>query len=95
MFLEGNYDMEKQHADLHLFWHYSKEAPKGVRIFCVPLGVILKVVFRPEHSKELYMTKLLKIPKIKDDDKNSSYYRVHLKGDINHNKTTLKLHEIR
>ena len=95
MLLEGNYDMEKQYADLQLFWHYSKDAPKGVRIFGIPLSLILKVVFRAEHSKELYKAKLMQIPKIKDNDKNSNYYRVHLKGDINHNKTTLKLHEIR
>lgn len=95
MFLEGNYEMEKQFADLHLFWHYSKEAPKGVRIFGVPLNLILKVVFRPEHSKELYQTKLSKIPKINANDENSNYYRIHLKGNINNNKTTLKLKEIR
>ncbi len=95
MYLEGNYDMEKQFADLQLFWHYSKEAPKGIRIFGVPLNFILKVVFRPEKTKELYQTKLSKIPKINADEKNSSYYRIQLKGDINNNKTNLKLKEIR
>ena len=95
MYLEGNYEMEKQYADLHLFWHYSKEAPKGIRIFYVPLSLILKVVFRPEHSKELYKSQLSQIPCIKDDDKNSRYYRIHLKGDINHGKTNLELKEIR
>ena len=95
MFLEGNYEMEKQYADLQLFWHYSKEAPKGVRIFGVPLSLILKVVFRPEHSKELYESKLQQIPKIKYDDKNSNYYRIHLKGDINNNKTSVVLKEIK
>ena len=29
------------------------------------------------------------------DDKNSNYYRIHLSGDINNNKTNLKLKEIR
>lgn len=95
MFLEGSYEMEKQYADLQLFWHYSKEAPKGVRIFGIPFSFILKVVFRPEHSKELYESKLQQIPKIKDNDKNSNYYRIHLSGDINHNKTSLELREIK
>ena len=95
IFLEGNYEMEKQYADLQLFWHYSKEAPKGIRIFGIPLSMILKVAFRPEHSKKLYESKLQQIPKIKDNDKNSNYYRIHLKGDINNNKTTLELKEIR
>ncbi len=95
MYLEGNYEMEKQFADLQLFWHYSKEAPKGIKIFGIPLKLILRVVFRPEYSRELYQTKLSKIPKIKADEKNSIYYRIHLKGDINNNKTSLQLKEIR
>ena len=95
MFLEGNYEMEKQYADLQLFWHYSKDAPKGIRVFGIPVSLILKVVFRPEYSKELYKQKLSNIPKIKADDKNSIYYRIHLSGDINNNKTNLELKEIR
>jgi len=95
MYLEGNYEMEKQLADLQMFWHYSKKAPKGVRVFGIPLSLILKVVFRPEHSKELYKAKLQQIPKINDNDKNSNYYRIHLKGDVNNNKTNLILKEIK
>ena len=95
MLLEGSYEMEKQYADLQLFWIYSKEAPKGIRIFGIPLSLILKVVFRPEHSRQLYETTLQQIPKIKDDSKNSNYYRIRLKGDINKNKTSLELKEIR
>ncbi|MCR5261432.1 MAG: hypothetical protein K6C94_06295 [Candidatus Gastranaerophilales bacterium] len=95
MFLEGSYEMEKQYADLQLFWHYSKEAPKGIRIFGIPLNLILKVIFRPENSKEIYKSQLAKIPAISADEKNSRYYRIMLKGDINNNKTTLELKEIR
>ena len=95
IYLEGNYEMEKQYADLQLFWHYSKEAPKGVRIFHVPLNFILKVAFRPENSKELYKAKLQQIPKIKDNDKNSNYYRIQVKGDLNNNKIDMILKEIR
>lgn len=95
MFLEGSYEMEKQYADLQLFWKYSKEAPKGIRIFSIPLSLILKVVFRPEKSKGIYKSQLSKIPKINADEKNTSYYRVHLNGDINNNKINLILKEIR
>ena len=95
MLLEGSYEMEKQYADLQLFWHYSKEAPKGIRIFGIPVSLILKVVFRPEYSKELYKSKLSEIPQISADEKNSIYYRIQLKGDINNNKTSLMLKEIR
>lgn len=93
--IEGNYDMEKQYADLQLFWHYSKEAPKGIRIFGIPLRLILKIAFRPEKTKEKYLSKLSKIPKINADEKNSSYYRVHLCGDINNNKVNLILKEVK
>ena len=95
MYLEGDYEMEKQLADLQLFWKYSKEAPKGIKIFSVPLSLILRVVFRPEYTKELYKSQLSKVPDIKSDEKNTSYYRIRLDGDINNNKINLKLKEIR
>ena len=95
MYLQGNYEMEKQLADLQLFWKYSKEAPKGIRIFCVPLSLILKVVFRPEHTKEIYKSELARIPAINSDEKNTKYYRIYLNGDINNNKINLTLKEIR
>ena len=95
MLLEGSYEMEKQYADLQLFWHYSKEAPKGIRVFGIPVSLILKVVFRPEHTKEQYKSKLSEIPQINTDEKNSIYYRIQLKGDINNNKTNITLKEIR
>ena len=95
MYLEGNYEMEKQLADLQLFWKYSKDAPKGIRIFGIPLNLILKIVFRPENSKEIYKSQISKIPNINSDEKNTNYYRVHLSGDINKNKTKLILKEIR
>ena len=95
IFIEGSYEMEKQYADFQIFWHYSKDAPKGVRIFGIPFSLILKVVFRPEHSKKLYESKLQKIPEIKDNDKNSNYYRIKVNGDINNNNVNLELKEIR
>jgi uncharacterized pyridoxamine 5'-phosphate oxidase family protein len=95
MYLKGNYEMEKQIADLQLFWKYSKESPKGIRIFHIPLSFILKVVFRPEKTKEVYRSQLSKIPKIQTDEQHSNYYRVHLNGDINNNKVNLILKEIR
>lgn len=95
MYLEGNYEIEKQLADLQLFWHYSKEASKGVRIFGIPFSLILKVAFRPENSKSLYQTKLSKIPNINVTKKNSIYYRIQLNGNINNGKVNLKLKEIR
>ena len=95
MYLEGNYEMEKQYADLQLFWKYSKESPKGIRIFCVPLSLILKVVFRPEHSMEMYKNQFAKVPAINVSEKRTNFYRVHLNGDINNNKVNIILKEIK
>ena len=95
MYLEGNYEMEKQYADLQLFWKYSKESPKGIRIFCVPLSLILKVVFRPEHSMEMYKKQFAKVPAINVSEKRTNFYRVHLNGNINNNKVNIILKEIR
>ena len=95
MYLKGSYEMEKQLADLQLFWKYDKDASKGIRIFGIPVSLILKVVFRPEHSKEIYKSDFSKVPNISSGEKNTAYYRVHLDGDINNNKINLKLKEIR
>ena len=95
MFLKGSYEIEKQYADLQLFWKYSKEAPKGIKIFGIPFSLILKVAFSPEYSKEKYQNELSKVPAIKADKKNTSCYRIQLNGDINNNKIDLKLKEIR
>jgi len=95
MFLEGNYEMKKQYADLQLFWKYNKEIQKNIKIFGIPFSLILKIAFRPENSKEIYKSELSKVPEIKADENNTSYYRVKLKGDINNNKFDLILREIK
>lgn len=95
VYLEGSYEMEKQLADLQLFWKYSKEAPKGIRIFSIPLSLILRVVFRPEHSMDMYQSQFAKVPAINSDKSRTNYYRIELKGDINNNKVNLSLKEIK
>ena len=94
-FLEGKYEIKKQYADLELFWKYSKNSPKGVKIFYVPLSFILKVVFRPENSKDIYKSKFSKVPEINVDEKNTSFYRIKLNGDINNNKIDVVLKEVK
>ncbi|MBR1424750.1 hypothetical protein IJ579_04225 [bacterium] len=95
VYLEGNYEMEKQLADLQLFWKYSKDAPKGIRIFHVPLSLILKVVFRPEKSKDTYQSKFAKVPAIISDERHTNYYRIQLNGDINNGKVNFTLKEVK
>ena len=95
MYLEGNYEMEKQLAELQLFWKYSKDAPKGVRIFHVPLSFILKVIFRPEKTRDMYRSEFAKVPAINAEENNTNYYRIHLRGDINNNKVNIILREVK
>jgi hypothetical protein len=95
LFLEGEYEIKKQYANLHLFGKYNKEAPKGVKIFFVPLNWILNVAIRPENSMETYKAKLSKIPKINTEDKNTKYFRVQLNGNINTDKADIIIKGIR
>ena len=95
VYIEGCYEMEKQYADLQLFWKYSKDAPKGIRIFGIPLSLILKVVFRPEHSMDMYKSQFEKVPEINSDKSRTNYYRIYLNGDINNGKVNLKLKEVK
>ena len=94
-FIEGDYEMEKQYADLHLFCRYSKFASKGVRIFSIPISWLLKVVFRPEKSRERYQSQISNIPKIEVSEKDTSFYRIQLTGDINNSNVNLVLKEIK
>ena len=95
MYLAGNYEMEKQVANLQLFWKYNKKASKGIRIFGIPLSLILKVVFRPERSMDIYKNEFAKVPEINADKRNINFYRIHLDGNINNNKVNLILKEVK
>ena len=94
-FIEGDYEMEKQYANLQLFCRNSKDSSKGVRIFSIPVSWILKVLFRPEKTKEIYKNEIAKIPEIEVDDKHTSFYRIQLNGDINNNNVNLILKEMK
>ena len=83
MLITGEYEMKRQHAMMHLFGKYNKEAPKGVKIFFVPLNFILKVVFRPENSMNIYRNELKQIPPIETEKANEKYFRVKLEGNLN------------
>ncbi len=83
MLITGEYEMKRQHAMMHLFGKYNKEAPKGIKIFFVPLNFILKVVFRPENSMNIYRNELKQIPPIETEKANEKYFRVKLEGNLN------------
>ncbi len=83
LFITGEYEIRRQHAKMRLFGKYNKEAPKGVKILFVPLNLILKVVFRPENSMNIYSNELKQIPPIETEKANEKYFRVKLEGNLN------------
>lgn len=91
MLITGEYEMKRQHAMMHLFGKYNKEAPKGVKIFFVPLNFILKVVFRPENSMNIYRNELKQIPPIETEKANEKYFRVKLEGNLNKDKVDVEI----
>lgn len=91
LFINGQYDIDKQFADVSLFGKYNKEAPKGVKILFVPLEIILKVIFRPENSYEKYKKEIAQIPMLKTCEANQKLFRVKLKGDLSKDKVDVQI----
>ncbi len=95
LYIEGDYNIEQQEANLQLFGKYNKIAPKGIKVLFIPLDWILKFAFRPEESKDVYQQKLDKIPSInakKDEEQN---FRVKVDGNINENDISVELKAIK
>lgn len=95
LFIEGDYDIEQEFADLSLYGKYNKEAPKGIKILFIPLNWILNIVFRPESTMDLYKDKLDKIPSIESDASKNAYFRVKLSGDLNNGNIDVELKGIK
>lgn len=95
MLITGEYEIKRQHAKMHLFGKYNEEAPKGVKILFVPLNFILKVVFRPENSMDIYRNELRQIPAIEAEQENEKYFRVKLNGNLNKDKVDVEIKGIK
>ena len=83
LYINGNYNMLLQDAEMNIYGKYDQEAPKGIRILFVPLNWILKLVLRPEESMEIYQKELAKIPPIETKQGSCRYFRVKIKGNLN------------
>lgn len=94
LLIEGDYNIDSQNADLKLWGKYNKKAQRGVKILFVPLSFIVKIVFRPEHTKQLYQNKLDKVPPIVSEPQDEQDFRVKLKGNINTNNVQVELKSI-
>ncbi len=95
LYIEGDYNIEQQDANLQLFGKYNKIAPKGVKVLFIPLDWILKFAFRPEESKEFYHQKLDKIPSINANIDEEQNFRVKVDGNINTNNINVELKAIK
>ena len=91
LMITGDYNIKEQYARAHIFGKYNDEAPKGVKIFFVPLNFILKVVFRPENSIDIYKNELRQIPPIEAKQENEKYFRVQLNGNLNKDKVDVEI----
>ena len=97
LYIEGDYNIETECGDINIFGKRNKTEAKKIRIFKIPINLIYKVVFRPEHSAEYYSDKVTLIPdiptKITDD---IAIFRVNVKGNFNKKeKLNITLKDIR
>ena len=95
LFIEGEYEIKKQYADLNLYGKYNKEVPKGVRVVFIPLNWILNIILKPEESKDFYAPKLNQIPSINAPKENEKYFRVRMQGNLNQDSIDVEMKSIR
>lgn len=94
LFVEGDYNMSSQYADVNLFGKYNNSQISRVKILFVPLSWLVKIVFRPEKSMNKYKEKLNNVPKIEADKKEQKAFRVKVQGDLNNNDVKVELKSI-
>jgi hypothetical protein len=94
LYIEGEYNVETEYGEIDIFGQRNKTLAKKIRIFKIPLNLIYKVVFKPEHSIIMYEDKVKMIPEIKAGIGDEiSTFRVSIQGNPNKSdklKVTLK-----
>ena len=91
MFIEGNYNIATESGILKIWGRRNKTQAKGVKIFKIPINLIYRVVFKPEHSVKQYEDKIKLIPEIKASITDEiKLFRVYVSGYFNQ-KSTLKV----
>lgn len=87
MFVEGNYNIESGWACLCVWGRHNKTAERKIKIFKIPLSFLYKIFFRVEHTKNLYVDEISKIPPIKIGKAEiESLFRVFVEGDLSSGK---------
>ena len=96
LFIEGDYNIDSEHADFCIWGRHNKTEEKKIRIFKIPLTLIYRVVFRIEKTKDMYKAKLAQIPPIKIKPMDiESVFKVSVCGNLNERNVKVQLKDIR
>ena len=84
MFIEGDYDINEEYGTINIWGRRNKSDAKGIKIFKIPLNLIYKFVFKPEHTKGIYKDKIKLIPDIKNEfGDDIAIFRIFAQGKPN------------
>ena len=84
MFIEGDYNIENQCGKLNLWGKRNRTKTKSLRILKIPINIIYRIVFRPEHTHNQYADKIKLIPPVKSSIADDiDIFHVYACGDLN------------
>jgi len=95
MFIEGDYNIDSEIGKLSLWGRHNKIAEKKIRILKLPLSLLYKIFFKVERSKDKYIDKINKIPKIQAKPSEEGLFRVNIDGNLNSNDIKVILKDIK
>lgn len=87
LYTEGDYNMSSEDANVTVWGRYNRSAQKGIRILFIPLSVVTKIIFRPEHTMAKHKNKIEKIPPVEAKPKEEELFTVRMNGNLNDNST--------
>ncbi len=94
LFIEGVYNIDTEYGNINIWGRRNKTRAKSIKIFKIPINLIYRIVFRPEHTKEYYDDKIKLIPEIKSSMGDEiALFRAFICGEFNNSsnlKVTLK-----
>lgn len=94
--IEGVYSIDTQVGELCIWGKRNKTKAKKIRVFKIPLNLLYKIVFRPEHSMDLYQNKISQIPEIEASlGDEVAIFRVLVKGKLNSKNSKDKIIELK
>jgi len=84
LYFEGIYNITSECGDVNIWGKRNKTHLKTIRIFKIPINLIYRLVFKPEHSVSEYEDKIKRIPPINEGIADEiSVFRVRVLGYAN------------